>query len=154
MFFYVTIAILVSLMIAPPLGSLMLLTYGPVLPFAAGIPFELLTYLILWLLPDTTHAVDMANNGDSNVMAYAHQITQRRSIKDIIRTFRRPLKFIINNGSLVLPMLAFVSNKFLHQVFDLILQYTSFRYDWSLAQVRVNELRQAYLRRRHIQVDG
>lgn len=140
MFFYVTIAILVSLMIAPPLGSLMLHTYGPVLPFAAGIPFEILAYLILWLLPDTTHVVDMAKNGHSNVVAYAHQITQRRSIKDIIRAFRQPLKFIINNGSLVLPMLAFVSNKFLHQVFDLVLQYTSFRYDWSLAQVRVNEL--------------
>ncbi|PYI07462.1 MFS general substrate transporter [Aspergillus sclerotiicarbonarius CBS 121057] len=130
-FFYMAVSQMISGLLSTPLSSLLLSRYGPDVPYLLGTPFELIGYLGLYLLPNPEPSSDPATfneSGDSE--AQEGLVPKGRKLAHTKEVFA----FLLSPTGLLPLLLAFMVNKLSRQIEELIVQYMTVRFDWTVAQ--------------------
>ena len=141
-FFLLTVIVLVSELLAPVTGSLLMERFGANLCFLFGILAYLLVFGILWFIPETSKSSQ--SSGDSlpstaesaELLKHGSGISQK--LVDLVDHIRTDLLPLLSRGTLVLGMLSLLVNYFALPVFNILMQYMTIRFEWKYSQVRIH----------------
>ncbi|KAF3483761.1 MFS transporter [Arthroderma uncinatum] len=144
-FFYMASVQLITEVIAPVLGSVLMQAWSVYAPLVAGLVFELVGFVVLSMIPDTsklaTQEGDISDDdetirehGDLKPEKYSILASIKTGIKHALAPF--VLVWTIVSGSLDI---FFVTISFLvatlgREILEFLIQYTSKRFSWSLAE--------------------
>lgn len=135
-FFYVHVVILVSEMIAPPIGVLLLQAIGPHLTFLVGIPVKALGFIALFFIREK--AAEEDDRSDDSIGEEAEPATHgkiRQPMSNLMRYIRDDIGSILNNRLVLIGLLVLPVQKLSRPMLELILQYMSFKFGWPLSRV-------------------
>ena len=147
------VVVLLSELLAPPLGSFLMESIGPHRTFILGPPLEFLGLLIIPFLcdepivkDDRMDASQEASEADSveqpeEALNWSHGI--RNKIQGTICYVRRDFISLLCHNSLLLGLLALSVHKVARPILELMLQYMSARFGWPLSRVSPATLLQA-----------
>lgn len=129
--------ILVSEMVAPAIGVLLMHAIGPHLTFLVGIPVKALGFIALFFIKEKTGDAD--NEDDDSVPGeQAEPATQgktRRPLANLINYIRNDIGSILTNRLVLVGLLVLPVQKLSRPMLELILQYMSFKFGWPLSRV-------------------
>lgn len=139
-FFYASVAMLLSELVSPPLGSVLMERFNPYVPFLTGIPLEMLGYVVLLYIPSTGNhagrrtsehglASSAGDQQQSKSMAWESSFAW---LGEYLKNFAADIK---RHPGLIVAFFAFMVNKLARQIGELLIQYLSFRFGWTMAQV-------------------
>lgn len=124
------------------MGSLLLDTIGPHATYIAAVPMECLAFIPLALFPserraearalETSHEADEVN-GTVGQKRYKDILKER--LRRAFQLIRHDIAPIIFQRSLLLGVASLAIQKLARPMLDLLLQYMSIRFDWSLSKV-------------------
>ena len=158
-FFYLASTMLLTEILAPPLGSV-LMQRSVFTPLISGFPFELASLVVLSLIPNTiklklqreqhqaSNSNQLANNvfvEDESVSSIDENQNHERDskspgVKQRLRKLSTPLlevwTLISRNRNILLVNISFLVTTLGRETLDFLVQYTSKRFNWSLAKVR------------------
>jgi hypothetical protein len=135
-FFYVHVVILVSEMVAPVIGVMLLDAIGPHFTFLVGIPFKALGFIALLLIKENSasrHEILDDSQADDSGSAPQGKIV--RPWTNLIRYLRNDIGDILNDRAVLLGLLVLPVQKLSRPMLELILQYMSFKFGWPLSRV-------------------
>lgn len=141
--FYMAVAMLTSELLSPPLGSLLMSKYGPYAPYLSGIPLEMLGFIILYLLPasETSAKNDPITFQVIDTTAdHGRNTWPRRIMITSVMHTRTLATYLVNRPGLLVLLLAFMVNKLSRQIEEIMIQYVTVRFGWTLAQVGMIQL--------------
>ncbi|KAH0603176.1 uncharacterized protein H6S33_008180 [Morchella sextelata] len=127
LFFHLQASVLLSELVAPLLGSL-LMSRNVWIPLLAGLAIQTVGIPIAALLPETksTHATTAAEGADDEE---APPPKQKKGESD----YRAVLSFLLADLNTALLVLTFLVATIGRQALEMLLQYVSKRYSWPLA---------------------
>ncbi|RAK99824.1 MFS general substrate transporter [Aspergillus ibericus CBS 121593] len=129
-FFYMAVSQMASGLLSTPLSSLLLSRSGPDVPYLLGVPFELVGYLCLYLLPNPEPSSNPGNfNASDENEAQRGLVPKRKAAHP-----REVFAFLLSPTGLLPLLLAFMVNKISRQIEEIIVQYMTVRFDWTVAQ--------------------
>ncbi|KAK3996392.1 major facilitator superfamily domain-containing protein [Cladorrhinum sp. PSN332] len=136
-FFQLTACFLTSQMIAGPLGGVMM-RRDPWDPLMASLGFFALSGLVLWALPETLRVHDHKNTDVHQEEEEEEEEEETSSSPDARKVWEKVCagvgdlsRFILGNKSLVFLMLSLTFIILGRFVGEVLLQYSTKRYDWS-----------------------
>lgn len=135
-FFYVHVVILVSEMVAPAVGVLLLHAIGPHLTFLAGVPVKALGFIALLFIKENgeeSHDSNHDSVGEESEPATHGKI--RRPLANLMRYIRNDIGSILTNRLVLIGLLVLPVQKLSRPMLELILQYMSFKFGWPLSRV-------------------
>ena len=154
-FFYIASTSLITEVLAPPVGSILMSTWDAYAPLLCGFPFEAVALLILLKLPSTLHLVEQRPNiaevlpenedEESNTedIRQDHQedsVSKSKAFNSRLRNALEPLievwTLVSGNRDVLLVAISFLVTTLGREILDFLVQYTSKRFGWSLADVR------------------
>lgn len=152
-FFWVQVVLLITELIAPPLGAILMKTLGPHFAFLTAVPLEALAFVVLGFIPNTKSSdsapsdiegtegegspsangecEETVNHGDSSKSKVL------RALSHLSHNIQHGVCTLGSHKSLLVGLLALVVAKMARPMLELILQYMSVRFGWPLAKVRV-----------------
>lgn len=143
-FFWVQFAVLTSEFLAPPLGSLLMEALGPHLTFLAGVPLELIGFLIILIIPGNA-AINSGNTPleSSNTPSVTHSVEAGESLGNklkrvpyrLILYVRQDIISITSRRPFLIGLLALVVAKMARPLIELTLQFMSIKFDWPIRKV-------------------
>ncbi|EWZ89455.1 hypothetical protein FOWG_09155 [Fusarium oxysporum f. sp. lycopersici MN25] len=145
-FFWVQVVLLITELIAPPLGAVLMKALGPHFAFLTAVPLEALAFVVLGFIPNTRSSDNVPSDvegteGDENQSANDETTNQNSSKVKILRTLshlsdniRHGVHTLGSHKSLLVGLLALVVAKMARPMLELILQYMSVRFGWPLAK--------------------
>lgn len=135
-FFYVHVVILISEMVAPVIGVLLMHAIGPHLTFLLGVPVKALGFIALLLIKEKAQESD--DGSHDSVGEEAEPTTQgkiRRPLTNLMRYIRNDIGSILTNRLVFIGLLVLPVQKLSRPMLELILQYMSFKFGWPLSRV-------------------
>ncbi|KAF5655016.1 major facilitator superfamily transporter transporter [Fusarium sp. NRRL 25303] len=152
-FFWVQVVLLITELIAPPLGAILMKALGPHFAFLTAVPLEALAFVVLGFIPNTKSSDSAPSDiegteGEESQSANdecEETVNDENSSKNKVLQALSHLSHNIQHGvrtlgshkSLLVGLLALVVAKMARPMLELILQYMSVRFGWPLAKVRV-----------------
>nr|RBQ90591.1 hypothetical protein FVER53263_09940 [Fusarium verticillioides] len=150
-FFWVQVVLLITELIAPPLGAVLMNALGPHFAFLTAVPLEALAFVVLGFIPNTRASVSVLSNDMETTEAdqsQSHSSQCEEATSDPVSFKERALQTLshishnIQHGvhtlgshkSLLVGLLALVVAKMARPMLELILQYMSVRFGWPLAK--------------------
>lgn len=128
--------ILVSEMIAPVIGVLLLHAIGPHLTFLVGIPVKALGFIALVFINEKAEEADDASRGSAGEEDEpATQGKTRRPLANTMHYIRHDIRSILTNRLVFIGLLVLPVQKLSRPMLELILQYMSFKFGWPLSRV-------------------
>ncbi|KAI1971122.1 hypothetical protein LOZ53_005577 [Ophidiomyces ophidiicola] len=155
-FFYLASSSLLTEVIAPPLGSILMEAGSPYTPLLSGFPLELLSLIFIVQIPNTAkheeeHLVSAASpsariySEESDFETRAVNTSITREDRDITgsETKQRGLvnqlilvwEMMTRNSDILRITVAFLVTTLARETLDFVVQYTSERFGWSLSKV-------------------
>lgn len=135
------VVILISEMVAPAVGVLLLDAIGPHLTFLVGIPVKALGFFALLLIKEKRPEEDFTNTGpeteDSDSIAH---VKTARPWASLLRYIRDDIGHILTNRVVLIGLIVLPVQKLSRPMLELILQYMSFRFGWPLSRVSLFRL--------------
>ncbi|OOF96619.1 hypothetical protein ASPCADRAFT_129694 [Aspergillus carbonarius ITEM 5010] len=125
-FFYMAVSQMVSGLLSPPLSSLLLSRYGPDIPYLMGTPLELVGYLGIYMLPNPDPSYGNCNESGEG----ESQPPRARKATHLKEVF----SYLLSPTGLLPLLLAFMVHKLSRQIEELIVQYMTVRFGWTVAQ--------------------
>lgn len=141
---------LITEVLAPILSSSFMSHGFLYLPILLGVPFEIFCFYLVWLLPETLKqkrtAQDTYNSAEDEAMLSGESCDETSGLKPKVASMKQSLiqilKPVISIGHLalkdirlMLALFAFMVNKLQRQLLDMMVQYSSARLKWTVAQV-------------------
>ncbi|CAN8097742.1 unnamed protein product [Discula destructiva] len=140
-FFLIHVTTLVTELISPPLGSLLMDTLGPHFAFLAGVPFEIAAFSALGLVeePRSKRCQEVESNDDEhenfhNNLASETKPNFRKPLMKVVHYFRQDIGGLLSQKSLLLGLLAVVGCRLGRPMLVLTLQYMSVRFGWHFSK--------------------
>ncbi|KAI1940057.1 hypothetical protein LOZ66_002492 [Ophidiomyces ophidiicola] len=155
-FFYLASSSLLTEVIAPPLGSILMETGSPYTPLLSGFPLELLSLIFIAQIPNTAKHEEehLASAASSSARIYSEQSDfETRAVNTSItredhditgpETKQRGLgnqlilvwEMMTRNSDILRVTVAFLVTTLARETLDFVVQYTSERFGWSLSKV-------------------
>jgi MFS family permease len=139
-FLYLTVTILVSEFLAPPFGSLLLDTIGPHATFLVTIPILFLAFIPIALYPSEARAEAralMRSPETDDVTADQRRFKDilKQRVHNVFRLMRRDVAPFIFQRSIILGISSLAIQKLARPMLQLLLQYMSIKFGWSLSKV-------------------
>ncbi|KAF5599390.1 major facilitator superfamily transporter [Fusarium pseudoanthophilum] len=150
-FFWVQVVLLITELIAPPLGAVFMNALGPHFAFLTAVPLEALAFVVLGFIPNTRASVSVLGNdmetteADQN-QSHSSQCEEttsdpvsfkeraRQTLSHISHNIQHGVHTLGSHKSLLVGLLALVVAKMARPMLELILQYMSVRFGWPLAK--------------------
>ncbi|KAF5720124.1 major facilitator superfamily transporter [Fusarium mundagurra] len=149
-FFWVQVVLLITELIAPPLGASLMKSLGPHFAFLTAVPLEALAFVVLSFIPNT-RASDSVSSGTEGTEGDPSQLPngqceertsdqvslKRRALQTLLHlshNIRHGVHTLGSHNSLLVGLLALVVAKMARPMLELILQYMSVRFGWPLAK--------------------
>ncbi|PWY87875.1 MFS general substrate transporter [Aspergillus sclerotioniger CBS 115572] len=126
-FFYMAVSQMVADLLSPPLSSLLLSRYGPDIPYLMGTPLEMVGYLGIYILPNPDPPSDGNSNESDKSEAQPPRARKATHPKEVF-------SYLLSPTGLLPLLLAFMVHKLSRQIEELIVQYTTVRFGWTVAQ--------------------
>jgi MFS family permease len=134
-YFYIHTVAIVTMLVGPPIGAILMERYSPQTAFLCTIPPRVLSLALLFLIPETS---------EKTAPAPRASIEDRKPLLTIIRGKMKNLSHhivhnifpVIGQLPVLLGLVAFIVNALAVPLLGLILQYMSSRFHWKLSQVR------------------
>ncbi|KAK2879425.1 hypothetical protein FQN49_000885 [Arthroderma sp. PD_2] len=144
-FFYIASILLIAEVIAPVLGSVLMQTWNVYAPLAFALIFELLGGVVLFMLPNTVKLAtedgdaseeDETNREHGGVESESHVIWTglKTSVKHAVAPFVLVWRIISGNRDVFFSAISFLVLGLGREILDFLVQYTSKRFGWSLAE--------------------
>lgn len=128
--------ILVSEMVAPAIGVLLLQAIGPHLTFLVGIPVKALGFVALFFIKERAEEADDASHDSAGEEAEpATHGKMRRPLAHLMYYIRDDIGSILTNRLVFFGLLVLPVQKLSRPMLELILQYMSFKFGWPLSRV-------------------
>ena len=141
-FLYLSVTILVSELLSPPLGSILMDTIGSYATFITGFPFLSLGLLPLAFMTEGKPKLDSDDQCHGQQACSSESRTGCLSTEEANHTFTGIFKSTQQNFSsvwkdnaLLLGIFSLAVQKLARPMLDLLLQYMSKRYGWKLGKV-------------------
>jgi predicted MFS family arabinose efflux permease len=142
-FFHMASVTLLSEVIAPPLGSILMEAQGVYAPLIYGFPLQVLSIAVLFMLPRSVDVAKDSNDAQSDIGGIANlpseQDAKPAGLKTIARKVSRKLMtswmLVRNNGNVLVVAASFLATFLGKDTLDFLVQYVSKRFSWSLAKV-------------------
>ncbi|KAK2606486.1 hypothetical protein N8I77_005229 [Diaporthe amygdali] len=134
-FFYVHVVILISEMVAPAIGVLLLDAIGPHLTFLVGIPVKALGFIALIFIREKPKEGDDSHHDSRGEEAEPEiQGKIRQPLANLMRYIRDDIGSILTNRLVFIGLLVLPVQKLSRPMLELILQYMSFKFGWPLSR--------------------
>ncbi|KAF4452139.1 hypothetical protein F53441_4977 [Fusarium austroafricanum] len=143
-FFWVQVVLLITELIAPPLGAVLMKALGPHFAFLVAIPLEALAFVVLGFIPNTRSPHNTSNDNvdgeeEEEESQAAHNQGQEScnsqfSVSHMLQNTRRGFSTLGMQRGLWIGLLALVVAKMARPMLELILQYMSVRFGWPLSK--------------------
>lgn len=144
-FFLLTVMVLISELLAPVTGSLLMDRVGANFCYLLGIPAYLLIFVILWFIPETAKLSEASSPNTEELAELSKQTSgMKQRLAGLMEHVKTEFIPILSRGTLVLGMLSLLVSSFARPVFAILMQYMTIRFDWKYSQVCLP----AYLKRR------
>lgn len=135
-FFYVHVVILVSEMVAPAIGVLLLDAIGPHFTFLVGIPVKALGFIALFFIREKpAQGHEASHDSEGGDAEPPIQGKTRRPLVNLIHYIRNDIGSILANRLVFIGLLVLPVQKLSRPMLELILQYMSFKFGWPLSRV-------------------
>ncbi|KAF5539460.1 major facilitator superfamily transporter [Fusarium mexicanum] len=149
-FFWVQVVLLITELIAPPLGAILMKALGPHFAFLTAVPLEALAFVVLGFIPNTKSSdsapsdievtegeeAPSANDVCEETMNDENPSKNKvlQALKHLSHDIRHGGRTLGSHKSLLVGLLALVVAKMARPMLELILQYMSVRFGWPLAK--------------------
>ncbi|KAI3392718.1 hypothetical protein diail_5275 [Diaporthe ilicicola] len=134
-FFYVHVVILISEMVAPAIGVLLLDAIGPHLTYLVGIPVKALGFIaLLFIREKAPEGDDGSHDSAGEEDGPAEQGKLRRPLANLMHYIRHDIGSILANRLVLIGLLVLPVQKLSRPMLELILQYMSFKFGWALSR--------------------
>ncbi|WZH49536.1 major facilitator superfamily domain-containing protein [Fusarium acuminatum] len=142
-FFWVQVVLLITELVAPPLGAVLMKVLGPYFAFLVAVPLEALAFVVLGFIPNTRSTHNTPNDNIDGEEAEESQVAhdQRQESRDsrfsashLLQNIRRGVTTLGMQKGLWIGLLALVVAKMARPMLELILQYMSVRFGWPLSK--------------------
>ncbi|KAL3421705.1 MFS multidrug transporter [Phlyctema vagabunda] len=149
-FFHLASTMLLTEILAPPLGSVLMQTWSVFTPLICGFPFELASLAVLSMIPNTIQLLQQhvschdglapdapissidANHGRGSSSSFTRIKARIEKLSDPIL---QVWTLISRNRNILLVNISFLVTTLGRETLDFLVQYTSKRFGWSLAKV-------------------
>ncbi|KAF5650052.1 major facilitator superfamily transporter [Fusarium sp. NRRL 52700] len=151
-FFWVQVVLLITELVAPPLGAVLMKTLGPHFAFLTAVPLEALAFVVLGFIPNTkspgnapsdidgTEEEEVPSGNDECEETMNDGNPSKTMVlqapTNLLHDIRHGIRTLASHKSLLVGLLALVVAKMARPMLELILQYMSVRFAWPLAKVR------------------
>jgi hypothetical protein len=142
--FFMTVILLVSEIVSPPVGSLLMDRFDAYVPYAATIPIRIASFLFLLIIPETSPKLKTGEiSPPENVSVAEIEVADepssmgplRQKIDRLLSHIQMDVVPLITRGPIILSLIAILVGNFARTVSDLLLQYMTVRFDWRWSQV-------------------
>ena len=117
--------------------------YNPYVPFFVGLPLEMAGFLILHWIPEKKSKKTVLNEEPASNQLL-EPLDRASSLKGLSSWFQsyitKFVKSVFQYPALLVAFLAFMVNKLSRQIQELLVQYLSLRFGWTMAQVSSGNL--------------
>ncbi|KIL92439.1 hypothetical protein FAVG1_04850 [Fusarium avenaceum] len=133
-FFWVQVVLLITELVAPPLGAVLMKVLGPYFAFLVAVPLEALAFVVLGFIPNTRSPhntpSDRIDGEEAEESQVAHDQRQesrdsRFSASHLLQNIQRGVSTLGMQKGLWVGLLALVVAKMARPMLELILQYMS-----------------------------
>lgn len=147
------VVLLITELIAPPLGAVLMKALGPHFAFLTAVPLEALAFVVLGFIPNTKSSDSAPSdiegpereepqpaNGEGEESMNDENLSKNKvlqALSHLSHNIRHGVRTLGSHKSLLVGLLALVVAKMARPMLELILQYMSVRFGWPLAKVRV-----------------
>lgn len=148
-FLYLASALLITEMVAPVLASLLMQNWNVYAPLVLGLVFELFGGAVLFMIPETVKRVqdgedpsmddDPLESSSEEGERYSFCSGVKTTIKHIIAPFVLVWKMIRADRNILFVATSFLVLSLGRSTLEFLIQYTSKRFDWTLAEVRQSD---------------
>lgn len=152
-FFWVQVVLLITELIAPPLGAVLMMALGPHFAYLTAVPLEALAFVVLGFIPNTKSSDSASSdiestegeesppaNGEGEESMNDENSSKNKvlqALSHLSHNIRLGVRTLGSHKSLLVSLLALIVAKMARPMLELILQYMSVRFGWPLAKVRV-----------------
>ncbi|KAH7182147.1 major facilitator superfamily domain-containing protein [Fusarium sp. MPI-SDFR-AT-0072] len=149
-FFWVQVVLLITELIAPPLGAVLMKALGPHFAFLTAVPLEALAFVVLGFIPNTKSSesapsdiegtereeTQSANDQCEETINDQNPLKNKvlQALSHLSHNIRHGVHTLGRHKSLLIGLLALVVAKMARPMLELILQYMSVRFGWPLAK--------------------
>jgi hypothetical protein len=138
-YFYIHTVAIFTMLVGPPIGSVLMEAYSPQTAFLCTIPPRLVSLGLLFLIPETgrrtAKALTVPGEAQKPLLTIIHG-----KVTSLGHHIVHNILPVISQLPVLLGLLAFIVNAFAVPLIGLVLQYMSSRFQWKLSQVRALEL--------------
>lgn len=138
-FFGMGVMVLITELVAPPIGSLIMTTFNAYISYATTIPIRLLSFLFPLVIPETK-AKDASNGSpeqplsDSDSIEPAKRHHFLRKLDELLSHLRSDVLPLITRTPLLLGMMSLLIEEFARTQGEFLLQYMTIRFGWRYSQ--------------------
>lgn len=144
-FFYLSTALLITEIVAPAFGSMMMQNWNVYVPLALGLVFELLGGALLSMIPETAKLAQagevseddetVCESGAARPKTSSLWSGIKTSTKHILAPFVLIWRMVSGNRDVFFTAISFLVFALPREILEFLVQYTSKRFSWSLAEV-------------------
>ncbi|KAM5433076.1 hypothetical protein MferCBS31731_007188 [Microsporum ferrugineum] len=144
-FFYLSTALLITEIVVPAFGSMMMQNWNVYVPLALGLVFELLGGVLLSMIPETAKLAQAGEvSGDDETVCESGAARPKTSslwsgiktsAKHILAPFVLIWRMVSGNRDVFFTAISFLVFALPREILEFLVQYTSKRFSWSLAEV-------------------
>lgn len=134
-FFNMAVMTLIAELVAPAVGSILVDWQGVYIPLLCAFPLQVASLVIFSLLPDTRLAENLEN---CNQVEGRHstEALDRAGFANWVKSLKRSCA-PFQTKAIWLVTVCYISTMLARDTIDLLVQYVSKRFGWSLAKVRI-----------------
>jgi MFS family permease len=141
-FFYVSVVMLITEMVSPPLGSYLMDYWNSYYAYAIGLPLEFFGFVVLVFIPETLKKQETTKLSDQSLSSEAATGPElpraswiRRGVSHFNQHLVHDVLPLISRIPVLLALVALFVNRFSRSILKTLMQYLSARFDWQISQV-------------------
>ncbi|EED21045.1 conserved hypothetical protein [Talaromyces stipitatus ATCC 10500] len=134
-FFNIAVMTLIAELVAPAVGSMLVDWQGVYIPLLCAFPLQVANMVIFGLLPDTRlpERVESENNCDPVEGRHSTEVSDKAGFANWVKSLRRSCA-PFQTKAIWLVTVCYISTMWARDTIDLLVQYVSKRFEWSLAK--------------------
>ena len=138
-FFYVTVVLLLTELVSPPLGSYLMEQWNSYYAYLFGLPLEMFGFVVLLFIPETAKVSPTDIKDNPRTRPVVHRLNVHLRLRSRLQSLRNHVNSevlpLLRKPALVLALVALFVNRFSRSILKTLMQYLSARFGWKISQV-------------------